>query len=50
VGKFRSIKALVIDHVHRRRGMVDYDELSREVLAQSPSSKWKPSHWAMAVK
>jgi len=44
--RFRTIKSLVIDHVHRKMGRVDYHELTREVRVQFPHSKWKRTHWA----
>jgi hypothetical protein len=43
---YRTIKALVFDHVHRCRGRVDYDALTREVKKHFPASKWKETHWA----
>lgn len=44
--KFRTIKALVLDHVHRKKGVVNYGELSEGVLANFPDSAWKRTHWA----
>ena len=44
-GRYRTIKALVLDHVHRMKGVVDYDVLTREVLQHFPSSRWKRTHW-----
>jgi len=45
-GSYRTIKALVFDHVHRCQGNVDYEELTREVKRHFPQSKWKKTHWA----
>lgn len=42
----RTIKALVFDHVRRKNGLVNYDELTGEVLEQFPHSQWKRTHWA----
>jgi len=42
----RTIKELVFDHIHRRKGAVSYDDLTREVLLHFPTSAWKRSHWA----
>ncbi len=44
--EFRTIKALVLDHAHRKKGVVDYDELTEKVLANFPGSAWKRTHWA----
>lgn len=44
--KFRTIKALVLDYVHRKKGIVNYDELTEKVLANFPGSAWKRTHWA----
>lgn len=44
--KFRTIKALVLDHVHRKKGVVDYDDLTKKVLTSFPGSAWKRTHWA----
>ena len=44
--QFRTIKALVLDHVHRKKGVVDEDELAKAVLTAFPSSAWKRTHWA----
>ena len=44
--RFKSIKALVTDHVHRNAGKVDYEVLTEEVLAHFPGSRWKYSHWS----
>ncbi|MCE5327689.1 MAG: HNH endonuclease [Planctomycetaceae bacterium] len=43
---FRTVKALVMDWVHRCEGDVDYDALTREVARHFPDSKWKKTHWA----
>lgn len=43
---YRTIKALVFDYVHRCRGRVDYEALTREVKKHFPDSKWKKTHWA----
>lgn len=45
-GGRQTIKQLVFDHVRRTRGAVDYAELTREVLASFPTSKWKLTHWS----
>ena len=42
---YRTIKALVFDYVHRCRGPVDYEALTREVKKHFPDSKWKKTHW-----
>ena len=39
--KYRTIKALVFDYVHRTAGVVDYDALTSEVLRHFPGSRWK---------
>jgi len=46
MASFRTIKALVFDHVHRKKGLVDYDALTRAVLKHFPKSAWKQTHWA----
>ena len=43
---YRTIKALVLDFVHRHEGRVDYDSLTAEVRKYFPDSKWKATHWA----
>ena len=43
---FRTIKSLVLDHVHRVSGNVDYDALTAEVRRHFPDSAWKRTHWA----
>jgi len=43
---WRTIKALVFDFVHRRKGRVAYEELTETVLKHFPTSEWKKSHWA----
>ncbi len=43
---FRTVKALVINWVHRCKGNVDYDALTMEVAKHFPDSKWKKTHWA----
>jgi len=45
-GRYRTIKALVFDYVHRTQGRVSYDVLTEAVLAAFPGSQWKRSHWA----
>jgi hypothetical protein len=42
----RTIKALVLDFIHRCNGRVSYDALTEAVRRQFPTSKWKKSHWA----
>lgn len=42
---FKSIKALVVAHIEKTNGHVDYDALTDEVLLHFPESKWKMSHW-----
>jgi hypothetical protein len=44
--RYPTIKALVLDYVHRHNGVVDYDDLTAEVLEHFPDSAWKKSHWA----
>jgi len=44
--QYPTIKALVLDYVHRHDGVVDYDDLTAEVLEHFPDSAWKRSHWA----
>ena len=44
--KYRTIKALVLDYVHRMNGMVDYKELTKKVLEHFPKSRWQKSHWS----
>ena len=44
--RYRTIKALVLDFVHRTGGKVDYDELTAEISKFFPDSKWKRTHWA----
>lgn len=43
---FRTIKALVFDHVHRTKGLVDYEALTGLVLQHFPNSAWKRTHWS----
>jgi hypothetical protein len=43
---YRTIKALVIDFVHRCNGHVSFEALTEAVRRQFPTSKWKKSHWA----
>ena len=43
---YRTIKALVIDFVHRCNGHVSFEALTDAVRRQFPASKWKKSHWA----
>ena len=45
-GSYRTIKGLVLDHVHRVGGKVSYESLTDEVLKHFPESKWKKTHWA----
>lgn len=42
----RTIKALVLDFVHRCNGHVSFEALTDAVRRQFPTSKWKKSHWA----
>ena len=42
----RTIKSLVLAHVHRAAGNVDYDALTAEVRQAFPDSAWKKTHWA----
>jgi len=44
-GNYPTIKALVLDFVHRQDGCVSYIELTDEVLHHFPESRWKESHW-----
>ena len=46
MSEFRTIKALVFDHVHRNKGVVCYEDLTKDVLAHFPTSAWKSTHWA----
>lgn len=43
---YRTIKSLVLDHVHRAKGHVSYDVLTEEVRKTFPASRWKKTHWA----
>lgn len=43
---YRTIKALVIDFVHRHDGKVDFGALTQEVTRRFPDSRWKRTHWA----
>ena len=45
-GGYPTIKALVLDFVHRCDGDVDYDALTAEVLKDFPDSRWKRTHWS----
>ena len=45
-GEYRTIKALVLDYIHRTNGRVDYDALTSEVKKHFPWSRWKKTHWA----
>ena len=45
-GKYRTIKSLVMDYVHRVGGEVSYDLLTDQVRRHFPKSKWKKTHWA----
>jgi DNA-binding transcriptional regulator YiaG len=42
---YPTIKALVLDFVHRCRGHVDYEALTKEVKTHFPASRWKKTHW-----
>ncbi|MCX5647854.1 MAG: hypothetical protein NTX40_01980 [Planctomycetota bacterium] len=44
-GEYRTIKALVLDYIHRTNGRVDYDALTSEVKKHFPQSLWKKTHW-----
>ena len=44
--KYRTIKALVFDFVHRNQGRVDPDALAERVTRAFPWSRWKKTHWA----
>lgn len=44
--EYRTIKSLVLDHVHRHAGNVEFDTLTEEVRKCFPESKWKKTHWA----
>ena len=43
---YRTIKSLVLDHVHRKSGSVDYEVLTAEVRQHFPDSAWNKAHWA----
>ncbi len=43
---YRTIKALVLDFVHRCGGRVEYELLTAEVRQRFPKSQWKKTHWA----
>jgi len=43
---YPTIKALVLDFVHRCGGHVDYEALTKEVKKLRPASEWKKTHWA----
>lgn len=43
---YPSIKALVLDFVHRCAGDVDYDTLTEKVRKHFPESRWKRTHWS----
>lgn len=43
---YRTIKALVLEFVHRCGGKVDYASLTQEVRKHFPTSKWQRTHWA----
>ena len=43
---YRTIKSLVLDHVHRKAGNVDYETLTAEVRKHFSDSAWKKTHWA----
>jgi hypothetical protein len=45
VSAFKTIKDLVVAHIARTNGHVDYEELTHEVLQHFPTSKWQKSHW-----
>lgn len=40
-----TIKAFVLNYVHERQGVVDFDDLTAQILEQFPDSKWDLSHW-----
>ena len=44
--QYRFIKDLVLAHVHRARGRVNYEQLTAEVKSQFPESRWQQTHWA----
>lgn len=43
---YRTIKALVLDFVHRCNGHISYETLTQAVRRHFPTSKWKKSHWS----
>lgn len=42
----KTIKALVLDFIHRHEGKVDYEDLEAVVLKHFPDSAFKKTHWA----
>ena len=44
--KYRTIKSLVFDLIHRTTGRVRFDEVTSEVRKHFPTSRWQKSHWA----
>lgn len=44
--EYRTIKALVLDYVHRTGGAVDYEALTAGVLRHFPGSRWQRTHWS----
>jgi hypothetical protein len=45
MSRYKTIKDLVFTYVHEKRGIIDYNKLTKAVLSNSPNSKWKHSHW-----
>lgn len=43
--RFKTIKALVFDEIHRSQGRIKYCKLEEHVLKQFPSSAFKKTHW-----
>jgi len=44
--RYPTIKALVLDFIHKCQGRVDHRKLEGAVLGQFPDSAWKMSHWS----
>ncbi|MBL7140997.1 MAG: HNH endonuclease [Planctomycetes bacterium] len=44
--RYRSIKELVLSHVHQAKGCVNYKQLTAAVKSQFPESRWHETHWA----
>ncbi len=40
-----NIKDMVFKHISSLNGIVNYEELTEEILVQYPNSKWDYSHW-----